>query len=127
MSLRTFDNRATDRRVDRSAWTRKAKKGFPMRKIFLALAAVSLAIPVSMTVPADKAEAKKHRYYSKAKRTNRCRYSSGTTGLVAGGVGGALVGNAVGGGLLGTVAGGVGGALGGRAIDRSITAKKRCR
>lgn len=98
-----------------------------MRKILLTLAAVSLAIPVSMTVPADKAEAKKHRYYGKAKRSNRCRYSSGTTGLVAGGVGGAVLGNAVGGGLLGTVAGGVGGALGGRAIDRSITAKKRCR
>ncbi|WP_404367184.1 hypothetical protein AB5I39_12295 [Sphingomonas sp. MMS24-J45] len=99
-----------------------------MRKIFLTLAAASLAVPVSMTVPADKAEAKKHRYYGKSKRYYRgCRYSSGTTGLVAGGVGGALIGNAVGGGLLGTVAGGVGGALGGRAIDRSITAKKRCR
>lgn len=99
-----------------------------MRKIFLTLAAASLAIPASMTLPVQKVEARKHRYYSHANRSYRgCRYSSGTTGLVAGGVGGALVGNAVGGGLLGTVAGGVGGALGGRAIDRSITAKRRCR
>ena len=99
-----------------------------MRKIFLTLAAVSLAIPVSMSLPVDKSEAKKHRYYSHDNRKYRsCRHSSGTTGLVAGGVGGALVGNALGGGLLGTVAGGVGGALGGRAIDRTITAKKRCR
>jgi uncharacterized protein YcfJ len=81
-----------------------------------------------MTVPTDKAEARKHRYYAQDRRHYRsCRHSSGTTGLVAGGVGGALVGNALGGGLLGTVAGGVGGALGGRAIDRTITAKKRCR
>ena len=99
-----------------------------MRTFMLGLAALSLAIPVSMTLPANKAEAKKHRYYGHAKRNYRsCRHSSGTTGLVAGGVGGALVGNAVGGGLLGTVAGGVGGALGGRAIDRTISAKNRCR
>jgi len=98
-----------------------------MRTFLLSLAAASLAIPVSMTLPSDKVEAKKHRYYGKSSRNTRCRRSPGTTGLVAGGVGGALVGNAVGGGLLGTVAGGVGGALGGRAIDRTVTAKRRCR
>jgi hypothetical protein len=39
-----------------------------------------------------------------------------------------VVGNAViGHGALGAIVGGVGGALGGRAIDRSMTAKKRCR
>ncbi|MFA6124347.1 hypothetical protein [Sphingomonas sp.] len=99
-----------------------------MRSFFLSLAAASLVVPVTIALPIDKAEAKKHRYYGKSSRHyTRCRHSSGTTGLVAGGVGGALVGNALGGGVLGTVAGGVGGALGGRAIDRSITAKKRCR
>ena len=48
----------------------------------------------------------------------RCKKSSGTTGLIAGGAGGALVGNALGGGLLGTVAGGVGGALLGKHLDK---------
>ncbi|MEG3177347.1 hypothetical protein U1872_13980 [Sphingomonas sp. RB3P16] len=100
-----------------------------MRHFFLSLAAASLVIPVSMALPTDKVEARKHRYYGKSNRHyTRCRHSSGTTGLVAGGVGGALLGNAVGGGVLGTVAGGVGGALGGRAIDRSMTARRRgCR
>jgi len=56
-----------------------------------------------------------------------CRYSSGTTGLVAGGVAGGLVGHSVlGHGLLGTAAGAVGGAVAGRAIDRSATAHQRC-
>ncbi|HEX8842653.1 MAG TPA: hypothetical protein VF757_10195 [Sphingomicrobium sp.] len=56
-----------------------------------------------------------------------CRYSSGATGLVAGGVGGAVVGSKVlGGGLLGVAAGAVGGALAGRAVDRSMTANRRC-
>jgi len=55
-----------------------------------------------------------------------CRHSSGTTGLIAGGAGGALVGHALLGGPVGIAAGAVGGALGGRAVDRTITAKKRC-
>ena len=56
-----------------------------------------------------------------------CRYSNGTTGLVAGGVGGAVVGSKVlGGGILGAAAGAVGGAVAGRAIDRSATASHRC-
>ena len=82
-----------------------------------------------MAVPTSKAEARKHHYSSRSYRhVRRCRHSSGTTGLVAGGVGGALVGQSVlGHGLLGTAAGAVGGAFAGRAIDRTITAKQRCR
>jgi hypothetical protein len=53
-----------------------------------------------------------------------CQRKDGTTGLVVGGVGGAVLGNLVGGGLLGTLAGGAGGALLGREIDRG---KVRCR
>lgn len=53
-----------------------------------------------------------------------CRRNDGTTGLVVGGAGGALLGNLVGGGLLGTLAGGGAGALLGREIDRG---KVRCR
>ena len=55
---------------------------------------------------------------------NYCRRNDGTTGLVVGGAGGALLGNLVGGGLLGTLAGGGAGALLGRQIDRG---KVRCR
>lgn len=102
-----------------------------MRKLMMALGALSLAVPAAMVVPASKAEAqrtyhgKKHRYSRNYRRS--CRHSSGTTGLVAGGVGGALLGNSVlGHGALGTVAGGVGGAFAGRAIDRTITARDRC-
>ena len=106
-----------------------------MRKIILTLAAFAVAVPAAVVMPvgpgANVAEAKSKtyrgrdgRYYN---RTKRCRHSSGTTGLVAGGVGGAVLGNAVGGGLLGTLAGAGAGALGGRAIDRTITAKDRCR
>ncbi|MEG3163669.1 hypothetical protein U1701_03585 [Sphingomonas sp. PB2P19] len=99
-----------------------------MRNVLMALSALSLAIPAAVVVPASKAEARKeYRGKNQRYRAKRCRHSSGTTGLVAGGVGGALAGNALGGGLLGTVAGGAAGALGGRAIDRSITAKDRCR
>ncbi|MFD1786715.1 glycine zipper 2TM domain-containing protein [Sphingomonas floccifaciens] len=53
-----------------------------------------------------------------------CRRGDGTTGLVIGGVGGAVLGNLIGGGLLGTLVGGGGGALLGREIDRG---KVRCR
>ncbi len=99
-----------------------------MRNLLMALSALSLAIPAAVVLPASKAEARvEYRGKNQRYRAKRCRYSSGTTGLVAGGVGGAVLGNAVGGGLLGTVAGGAAGALGGRAIDRSMTAKRRCR
>jgi uncharacterized protein YcfJ len=56
-----------------------------------------------------------------------CRRSKGTTGLVAGGAGGALVGNALGGGVIGTVAGGVGGALLGKHLDKKHDAAQNRR
>lgn len=84
--------------------------------------ATALSIPTA-------ADARRHHYYSRTHYYYRyCRRSSGTTGLVAGGVAGALVGRSVlGHGLLGTAGGAVGGALAGRAIDRSMTARRRCR
>ena len=89
---------------------------------FLIFLVPALAIPSS-------AQAKKHYYNGHTYRHYRtCRHSSGTTGLVAGGVGGALVGNGIlGHGALGPVGGAVGGAFAGRAIDRSMTALSRCR
>jgi outer membrane lipoprotein SlyB len=97
-----------------------------MRHLILTLGALSLAVPATIILPASHASAQQTVRHGKTVR-KVCRKSSGTTGLVGGAVGGAVVGSAVGGGVLGTVAGGVGGAFAGRAIDRSITAKKRCR
>ena len=100
-----------------------------MRNLVLALSAASLVIPATMALPVSKAEARRHyHYYGRTYAARKvCRHSSGTTGLVAGGVGGALLGQSVfGHGALGTIAGGVGGAFGGRAIDRTITARQRC-
>ncbi len=95
-------------------------------KVLLAILAASVAVP---TIDAAPAFAKNHDYYydrngHRVYRNNdrdyryRCKRSNGTTGLIAGGAGGALIGNAVGGGVLGTVAGGVGGALLGRHLDK---------
>ena len=103
-----------------------------MRKLMLTLGAATMAVSTSMVLPVSSAQARKHHhrtYYGRGGRTY-CTRSGGTTGLVAGGAGGALIGNSVAGRgdkLLGTVVGGVAGALGGRAIDRTITAKRRCR
>jgi len=81
-----------------------------MRHMLFALTAASLVLPASVALPVSKAEAKRHHHRYAHERGYRyahgCRYSSGTTGLVAGGVGGAFAG---------------------RAIDRTITAKRRCR
>jgi outer membrane lipoprotein SlyB len=92
-----------------------------MRKIMLTLAAVSLAAPV-MEVPAMA----RGYYHGKVWRDSqgrlRCHRSNGTTGLIVGAAGGALVGRAIdrhGERATGTILGAVGGALVGRAIDRS--------
>ncbi len=97
-----------------------------MRKLIFSMAAVSLAIPAITVLPASSAQARRHS--SHVRSYHGCRYSSGTAGLVAGGVGGALIGNSViGHGALGPIAGAVGGAFAGRAIDRGLTAHRRCR
>ncbi|MES1973912.1 MAG: glycine zipper 2TM domain-containing protein [Pseudomonadota bacterium] len=105
-----------------------------MRNFLMALSAASLVIPITMAVPTTKAEARKKHYTPRVYRgrdgRTYCRHSDGTTGLIVGGVGGALLGSQIAGrgdSTLGAVIGGVGGALGGRAIDRSMTANKRCR
>jgi uncharacterized protein YcfJ len=98
-----------------------------MRKIILALAATSLLTPVMAT----PAVAKSHYYRGKAWRDShgrwRCKRSDGTTGLLVGAVGGALVGRAIdthGERATGTLLGAATGALVGRSIDRS---RVRCR
>jgi outer membrane lipoprotein SlyB len=59
-----------------------------------------------------------------SRRYQDCKRSSGTTGTLAGGAGGAVLGNVLGGGTLGTVAGGVGGALLGRHLDKKHDASQ---
>jgi len=102
-----------------------------MRRLLVSLSALSLVVTTSVAVPAGQAQARQVKKYrgSSQRHYRSCRHSSGTTGLIAGGVGGALVGNSIlGHGALGTIGGAAAGALGGRAIDRTITAKKRgCR
>ncbi|SCW90141.1 Glycine zipper 2TM domain-containing protein [Sphingobium faniae] len=102
-----------------------------MRKAILALAAVSLAVPVSMAFPTEGAQARKHKHHRYKEWRGRdgrtyCRKSDGTTGLIIGGVGGALVGRAIdtdGDRATGTILGAAGGALLGKEID----SKRRCR
>ena len=89
------------------------------------------SVPAVMAPATAHATGKYHVHQLKSGRTHYarqyCRSSDGTTGLIAGGVGGAVVGREVlGKGILGTGAGIVGGALAGRAIDRTITTGSRC-
>lgn len=100
-----------------------------MRKTMLALAAASLAIPA---MPTAAVAHSRHGYYNgKIWRDKegryRCKRSNGTTGLIVGAAGGALVGRAVdthGERATGTILGAAAGALIGREIDRS---RVRCR
>lgn len=103
-----------------------------MRKAILAIVAVSLAVPVSMAVPTEGAQARKHyreREWRGRDGRTYCRKSNGTTGLIVGGVGGALAGRAIdtrGDRATGTILGAAGGALLGREIDRGGSSR-RCR
>lgn len=99
-----------------------------MRKLMLALVAASLVAPVAMVVPASQAEAKKYRYKEWRGRDGRtyCRKSDGTTGLIVGGIAGALVGRSIdthGDRATGTIIGAGAGALLGKELD----SKRRCR
>jgi hypothetical protein len=100
-----------------------------MRKLSLAIAAATMAVPVAMPAPAF---AKHDGYYHgktwKDKRGRlRCRKPDGTIGLIVGGAAGALVGREIdkhGDRTTGTVLGAAAGALLGREVARSRT---RCR
>ena len=92
-----------------------------MRKIMLTIAAISLTAPVM-----DPPAAARGYYHGKVWRDSRgrlrCHRSNGTTGLIVGAAGGALVGHAIdshGERATGTILGAVGGALVGRAIERN--------
>jgi len=110
-----------------------------MRNLILAVSATALAIPVTIALPTDSAEAQR-RYYDRngnyhgpTWRDNqgryRCRRSNGTTGLIIGAAGGALIGREIDGGrnrTTGTILGAAAGALVGREVARSRSGR-RCR
>lgn len=104
-----------------------------MRNFVLALTAVSLAVPASMMLPTSAAEAQRGKYREWRGKDGRtyCKKSNGTTGLIVGGVGGALLGRTIdtrGDRTVGTLGGAALGALAGREIDRSTSNnKRRCR
>ena len=103
-----------------------------MRKLILGAAALAVAMPVSMALPTDDVQAhprKRHEYREWRGRDGRryCRKPDGTTGLVVGGVAGALVGRTIdtrGDRTVGTLLGAAAGAVAGREIERSGS---RCR
>lgn len=111
-----------------------------MRNLILAAAATAVAIPVTFAIPTDSAQAQR-RYYDRNGYYNgptwrdnrgryRCRRSNGTTGLIIGAAGGALIGREIDGGrnrATGTIVGAAAGALIGREVQRSSRNGRRCR
>ena len=95
-----------------------------MRKLSLAIAAATMAVPTA--IPMAPASAHDGYYKGKVWRDNhgrlRCKRSNGTTGLIVGAAGGALIGRAIdtrGERATGTILGAAAGALLGREVDRN--------
>ena len=101
-----------------------------MRKLMLALGATAMVVPaLTVADPADAQRRDKYREWRDDRGRLRCRKPNGTTGLVVGGVAGALLGRTVdtrGDRTLGTLGGAALGALAGREVDRG-TSRRRCR
>jgi outer membrane lipoprotein SlyB len=108
-----------------------------MRKLILAVSATAMAVPVTFALPTDSADAQR-RYYRDGYYNGptwrgrdgrlRCRRSNGTTGLIIGAAGGALIGREIDGGrdrATGTILGAAAGALIGREVQRG--GRRRCR
>ena len=112
-----------------------------MRKILLAVSATAMAVPATMALPTDSAQAQS-RYYRNGYYYGPtwqgqngqiyCRRSNGTVGIIVGGAAGALIGREIardgngyryryrrGGGTTGAILGGAIGALIGREVGRS--------
>ncbi len=101
-----------------------------MRKLTLALAATTMALPIAMPAPvmAQSGYYQGRTWVGTDGRTY-CRRSNGTTGLVVGGAGGALIGRAIdtrGSRATGTILGAAAGALLGREVERGRSIR-RCR
>ena len=102
-----------------------------MRKVALAFAAATMAVPVALPAPAMAQDGYyKGKTWRGADGRTYCRKKNGTTGLIVGGAGGALVGRAIAGRgnrTVGTIAGAAAGALLGREVDRNRKGGYRCR
>ncbi len=98
-----------------------------MRNLFLATAAASMVVPVLPAAAHARGTYYKGKIWKDSQGRYRCKRSNGTTGLIVGAAGGALVGRAIdthGERATGTILGAAAGALLGRSIDRS---QVRCR
>lgn len=101
-----------------------------MRTLLLALSAATLTVPM---MPAPALAHGDSGYQGKTWRDSqgrlRCKRSNGTTGLIVGAAGGALVGRAIdtrGERATGTILGAAAGALIGREVERGRSTR-RCR
>lgn len=95
-------------------------------KLMIAASIAMIGVPAISPAPALAYHHYNRTYHGRGGYyRHRCGGGNGAVGTVAGGVGGALIGNAIGGGALGTVAGGVGGALLGRHLDKAHTRHRR--
>ena len=102
-----------------------------MRKLMLALGCAAMVAPslVVAVSPADAQRRYKQREWRDDRGRLRCKKADGTTGLVVGGVAGALLGRTIdtrGDRTIGTLGGAAAGALAGRAIDRG-SSERKCR
>lgn len=99
-----------------------------MKKIILPAIAASLLVPATIVIPTQGAQAREYQYREWRGRDGRvyCRRSNGTTGLVVGGVAGAVVGGAITHGAAGPILGAVAGGLIGREVDRN-NKRRHCR
>ena len=111
-----------------------------MRKVIMAATMAALTVPATLAVSApaearDKHERRYHRtdngirYWRGDNGRYYCKKSNGTTGLLIGGVAGALVGRSIdtrGDRATGTILGAAAGALLGREGDRN-NSRPRCR
>ena len=112
-----------------------------MRKVVLAVSALTMTVPVALPTAAQahrtgyshshQRQAYYNRGYDRRAYNQRiyCRKRSGTTGLIAGGAAGALAGRAIdrhGSRTTGTVLGAAVGALLGRHVERNVLSR-RCR
>jgi uncharacterized protein YcfJ len=105
----------------------KQPKEFVMRNMVSALAAAALVAPTFLTPTSVEAKRVYKEWRGKDGRLY-CRRTDGTTGLIIGGVGGALLGRTIdtrGDRTLGTLGGAAAGALLGREIDREGS-KRKC-
>jgi uncharacterized protein YcfJ len=90
--------------------------------MMLALAAATLAVPVMPSAAVAQGGYYHGRVWRDSQGRMRCKRPNGTTGLIVGAAGGALIGRAIdthGERATGTILGAAAGALVGRSIDRS--------